>query len=198
MRTLLVAFATLVVAAATGCSSPSPALFAAAWNLNLSSGPSGPCNLPNVSFGTVTAEAVTPIVDREDMQWSVCTVAPADGGAFTVTANTSQGTPAVLLYAINIPSISPDATPESPATGKLGIEFPSTATGQSGLSGTCNFFFRNPGASAQGVGRGRFWSSYTCPSLTLSDSSGQTFGQTCAVTESEVAYLNCPGEILPQ
>jgi hypothetical protein len=190
MRTFLVAFAALALTACTSGTVAFPPS-EAAWNLKLAAGSSSTCTVAGVAatFGTVTDSSSAPVaseVGDNVNEWTTCTVFERTPGTFSVGTVTEQGNPNGTSFGVTIDSLSASATEASPSTGTLSFSAPSINNAL--LSGTCNFYFKNPGPAGEGVSDGALWCAYSCPSLTMT---GGDAPETCAIEESFLFYRNC-------
>ncbi len=104
---------------------------------------------------------------------------------FSASAMTEVGNPGgASFFSFSIDNISA-AIPASPASGN--IQFTGPTTGQQLVSGTCDFYFKNPGASTEGVADGNLVRLY------LPESHHKRWRRSgrVPITESFVAYRNC-------
>jgi hypothetical protein len=133
----------------------------------------------NSNVGQVDAQTRTDVVIDGQNDASVsCTV--SGSSSFSVEGTVSQNAKSLQIV---IDSISPSATIDNPAKGRVGFASPNTVKTYVGdKDHPCDFYFKN---KSETVASGKIWVAFRCPDVIAE---GQ---DTCALNESYVILENC-------
>ncbi|WP_437631208.1 hypothetical protein [Sorangium sp. So ce854] len=166
-----------------GCSDPAPPTPRGAYYMNFAK-PGASCNASSHSeaLGEVSESARSRVVtDGEEGAEIECSV--TGSGTFKVSAR-ARNNPEVTEIRVNIPSISPAATQEEPATGSVSFSSAETVGKPfvSDPANPCKFWFEPE--SEQGVSPGEIWVVFECPAMKESQ-------YTCALRRGALAFDGC-------
>lgn len=181
MRLSHLGFVPVALATVVGCSDPVPPTPRGAFTVSFAD-PGIDCSIGphNAQVGSVLMDRKDKVVvdGTEDARID-CTVTPA-GSGFKVSASARQKDKGLFL---EVPSISPGATEETPATGGLSYSSATTADAFNNSDDEpCQFYFI-PG-TGEGVSAGKVWLAFKCPTV-VSD------GNECAIAQSFAIFENC-------
>ncbi|MBI4701984.1 MAG: hypothetical protein HY744_12670 [Deltaproteobacteria bacterium] len=185
---LTVLAASLILAA--GCSEEEPAaaysIHMAAWQVNFVQ-TAGTCTIKNhtTKLGSVDAhQAGSLVFDGQAGAYVTCQVAGA--GSYSVDAQASQGQNSLW---VRVPSITPAATKDEPATGMLRYRSLSTVDDFLSPDGTpCHFYFSQ--APPQTVQPGKIWVEFACESI---EDPGSNPLVECSLGPSWLIFQQCDG-----
>lgn len=166
-----------------GCSDPSPPTPRGAYFMNFAKlGASCNAQSHSEALGEVSqASRLRVVTDGQESAEIDCSV--TGSGTFKVSARARNNQEATEIR-VNIPSISPSATQEEPATGSISFSSAETA-GKPFVSdpeNPCQFWFVPE--SEQGVSPGEIWVAFECPSMKESQ-------YTCALRRGALAFDGC-------
>jgi hypothetical protein len=164
----------------SGCSDPVLPTPQGAWLVQFKD-PGQDCSIAGhaANVGQVDAQTRTDVViDGQNEATVSCTV--SGSSSFSVDATASQNGKALQIV---IDSISPSATIDNPAKGRVGFTSPNTVKTYIGdKDHPCDFYFKN---KSETVASGKIWVAFNCPEVIAE---GQ---DTCQLNESYAIFENC-------
>lgn len=186
-RTVLAAAgaATVLAAAAAGCSEPAPLIPRGAWSIVfIDTGLDCQIAGHNRMLGEVTADKRQTLVEDgtegdNGITTTICSVVDNDGSYTFNASEYLSGTP--LSLTLFVPELTAGATKDAPAKGTVSYLSQDTATTFSSMD--CNFYFLS--GTGQGVEAGNVWLTFECPSIATAQDN------VCQIQVGYAAFEQC-------
>lgn len=187
-RTVLAAAgaATVLAAAAAGCSEPAPVIPRGAWSIVfIDTGLDCQIAGHNRALGEVSADKRQTLVEDGAEEASnitevICTVIDNDG-SFSISGSEYHTSGIPLSLTISVPEMSASASKDQPAKGTVSYLSQDTATTFS--STECNFYFLD--GTGQGAEAGNVWLTFECPTIAAAQDN------VCQIQVGYVAFEQC-------